>query len=328
MDIADLSALLGEDLNASAAAGIWVVLASTADAAVSTAELALLGEARRLADGLGCYVHAVMAPAAAAEAAAQSIIAHGADRVHVTADAAGYLAGQQPEFIFLPAAHNALAAALAQQLKAGLITDVPGSVAIDPDTRALLAPHPVYAGEYFVDLAVNSAVKMATVDTRGLAAPAPDLGRSGEVITSELAPAEVRWRDLGPAGYQPPQWRPLSKARIIVSAGRGLRDAGGFALAAELARVLGAELAGDRSARDSGWVDEAHEVGVTGQEVAPDVYVAVGISGDTIHNAAIIGARQVIAIHANPAAPIFKAADLGLVGDPKDVLPALIAAVR
>jgi electron transfer flavoprotein alpha subunit len=168
---------------------------------------------------------------------------------------------------------------------------------------------------------------MATLDTRGLAVPAPDTGRSGEVITSELAPAEVRWRDLGPADYQPPQWRPLSKARVIVSAGRGLRDAGGFGLAAELARVLGAELAGDRSARDTGWVDEAHEVGVTGQEVAPDLYVAVGISGDTIHNAAITGAHQVIAIHANPAAPIFKVADLGLVGEPKVVLPSLIAAL-
>jgi len=69
-------------------------------------------------------------------------------------------------------------------------------------------------------------------------------------------------------------------------------------------------------------------VGVTGQEVAPDLYVAVGISGDTIHNAAVTGARQVIAIHANPAAPIFKVADLGLVGEPKDVLTALIAALR
>jgi electron transfer flavoprotein alpha subunit len=324
MDIADLSALLGEDLSAGAAADIWVVLLQEADATVSTAGLALVGKARRLADSLGCYVHAVVSSADAAQPA----ISSGADRVHVTADAAGYLAGREPEFVLMLNAHNALAADLAHRLNAGLITDVPGTLAIDPDTRALLAPHPVYSGEYFVDLAVNSVIKMATLDTRGLAAPAPDPGRSGEVINSELPAAEARWRDLGPADYQPPQWRPLSKARIIVSAGRGLRDAGGFAMAAELARVLGAELAGDRSARDSGWVDEAHEVGVTGQEVAPDLYVAVGISGDTIHNAAITGARRVIAIQANPAAPIFKVADLGLVGEPKAVLPGLIAALR
>jgi electron transfer flavoprotein alpha subunit len=62
--------------------------------------------------------------------------------------------------------------------------------------------------------------------------------------------------------------------------------------------------------------------------VAPDLYVALGIAGDTIHNAAITGARRVLAIHPNPAAPIFKAADLGLVAEPKDVLPAIIAAIR
>jgi electron transfer flavoprotein alpha subunit len=323
MDISDLSALLGEDMGTSATADVWVVLPA-ADDSLSAANLALVGEARRLADGLGCYVHAVVAD----ESAAQPAIASGADRVHVTADPGAWLSGQQPEFILLPATHNALAAALAQRLHAGLVTNARGPLAIEPDTRALLAPHPVYDGEYFLDLAVQSAVKIATLDARGLIAPPADPGRSGEISLGDLAPAAKCWRALGPADYQPPEWRPLSKARTIVSAGRGVRDAEGFALAAELARVLGAELAGDRSARDSDWVDEAHEVGVTAQEVAPDLYVAVGILGDTIHNAAISGARKVIAIHPNPAAPIFKVADLGLVAEPKQVLRDLIGRLR
>ncbi len=322
MDMSALSALLGEDLSTTAA-DVWVILLDGGDAA-SPAELALVGEARRLADGLGCYVHAVVLQ----EELAQPVLTHGADRAHVTADPAAYLAQQQPEFVLLSAEHNALAAGLAQHFKAGLITDVPGAVAIDPDTRALLASHPVYAGEYCLDLASTSAVKLATLDTRTLTTTPADPSRLGEVIHSDLSPAAVRVRDLGPTNYQPPQWRPLSKARIIVSAGRGLRDAEGFALANQLAQALGAELAGDRAARDLGWVDEAHEVGVTGQEVAPELYIALGIAGDTIHNAAITNARQVIAIHPNPAAPIFKAADLGLVAEPKDTLPALIAAVK
>jgi electron transfer flavoprotein alpha subunit len=320
MDIADLSALLGEDLGAANTADVWVAL-PTAPAA---GELALVAEARRLADGLGCYVHAVVGD----EAAAQAAIASGADRAHVTADSAAFLAGQQPEFVLLPAAHNALAAGLAQRLQAGLITDVRGSLAIEPDTRALLASHPVYGGEYYLDLAVTAAVKMATVDTHGWSAPAADASRSGEVTISELpAPAE-HWQDLGACDYQPPAWRPLSKARIIVAAGRGVRDADGLALAAQLAQRLGAELGGDRSARDADWVDEAHEVGVTGQEVAPELYVAVGIRGDTIHNAAITGARKVIAIHADPAAPIFKIADVGVAAEPKELLPKLLAALK
>jgi electron transfer flavoprotein alpha subunit len=324
MDMADLSALLGEDVSAAVAADVWAVLPGDTGGALLPGELALVGEARRLADGLGCYVHAVVShPDAAAPA-----IAAGADRVHVTQDPGTFLASQQPEFVLLAARHNPLAAALAQRLKAGLITDVSGSVAIDPDTRALLGSHPVYGGDYFLDLAVTSPVKLATIDPTGLMAPTTDPGRSGEITDSGLPPAVERCRDLGPVDHQPPAWRPLTKARAILAVGRGLRDANGLALAAELAQVLGAELAGDRSARDSDWVDEAHQVGVTAQEVAPELYVAVGILGDTVHNAAMVGARRVIAIHPNPAASIFSVADLGLVADPQAVLPELIAALR
>ena len=112
---------------------------------------------------------------------------------------------------------------------------------------------------------------------------------------------------------------------MIVSAGRALKDADGFALAEKLARALGAELAGDRSARDLGWVDEAHEVSVMSQEVAPEVYIALGIRGDTYHNAAIAGARHVIAVYADAGAPIFKAADQGVVAEPKEFAQALLA---
>jgi electron transfer flavoprotein alpha subunit len=99
----------------------------------------------------------------------------------------------------------------------------------------------------------------------------------------------------------------------------------GLALAHQLAEKLGAEFAGDASARDLGWVDEAHEVGVTAQEVAPDLYVALGILGDTIHNAAIVVAKRVIAVHANPDAPIFAAADEAIVGEPREFLRHLLA---
>jgi electron transfer flavoprotein alpha subunit len=325
MNMTDLSALMGEELTAESNAGVWVVVpGDSVEGRASAGDLALVAEARRLADGLGCYVHAVVA----SEAYAQEAIAYGADRVHVTGQAAAYLAGQHPEFVLLPASENGQAAALAQRLRAGLVTGVRGGVQVEPDTRALLASHPVYGGDYFVDMAVTSAVKMATVETGALPAPYPDRARSGEVIQGDPAPLESRLRDLGPADYQPPAWRPLAKARVIVAAGRGVHDAEGFALAANLARVLGAELAGDRSAKDSGWIDEAHEVGVTGQEVAPELYVAVGVLGDTVHNAAITGARQVIAIHPNPQAPIFAVADIAVAGEPKTILPQMIAALR
>ena len=100
MDISDLSALLGEDISATTAADVWVVLPADGNTA-SPAELALIGEARRLADGLGCYVHAVTTQ----EDVAQILIASGADRVHVTQAPAAYLSQQQPEFIQIGRAH-------------------------------------------------------------------------------------------------------------------------------------------------------------------------------------------------------------------------------
>jgi electron transfer flavoprotein alpha subunit len=139
---------------------------------------------------------------------------------------------------------------------------------------------------------------------------------------------EVRVTDLGLVEAEPPIWRPLTKARRIVSVGRALKDAETFALAQQLAAKLGAELGGDRSAFDCGWIDEAHLVSVTGTEVAPDLYIALGILGDTIHNAAIVGAKCVLAVHPNPEAPIFRAADYAVAADPRAVLAALVNAVE
>jgi electron transfer flavoprotein alpha subunit len=128
--------------------------------------------------------------------------------------------------------------------------------------------------------------------------------------------------------YTPQAWRPLTKARLIVCVGRGLKDEAAVSLARQLAENIGAEFAGDQSARDAGWVDEAHQVGVTAQEVAPDLYLAFGVRGDTVHNAAMTRARRVIAVHSNPQAAIFPAADLAVVAEPRAFLTALLEQLR
>jgi electron transfer flavoprotein alpha subunit len=315
MDMTDISTLMGEDITAENYADIWVALPALAAAP-------LLGEARRLADSLGCYVHAVIAD----ERLSVEAIAFGADRVHVAVDAGAFLAGQQPEFVFFSVNQNMQAARLAQRLRAGLITDARNVSTSGDSTRALLGSHPIYGGEYFLDFAITSPVKVATLDPRFLPEPFADPSRTGEVLAAPATDGgpPTAARDLGRVDYAPHLWRPLTKAKVIVSAGRGVKDAEGFALVKQLAERLGAELAGDQSARDSAWVDEAHQVGVTAQEVAPDVYIAVGIRGDTMHNAAIARARQVIAIHSNPDAPIFAVADYGVVAAPKAFLPKLL----
>lgn len=315
MDMEALSHLLGEDLSAANYADIW---AAVPDARA----LPLVGEARRLADMLGCYVHAVVGAADLAETA----IAAGADRVHVAEVAGLFLAAQTPEFAFYPVDQWPQAAAAAQQHRAGLITDA-RHLQIDENTRALIGAHPVYGGDYLVETAVTSPAKFATLDPRFLPEPYLDRGRSGEVVPNEFLAPPPPIQDYGAADYTPQAWRPLQKAKIIVAVGRGLADAEGLALAHQLAARLGAEVGGDRSAQELGWIDEDHVVAVTAQEVAPDLYLAFGIRGDTIHNAALARARRVIAIHANAAAPLLAAADEAVVGDPKTILRQLLEAL-
>ncbi len=295
------------DIAAEMYADIWVIIPDTS-------ALPLLGEARRLADGLGCYVHAVIGN----ESLSEQAVAMGADRVHVADVPSVFTRSetQSPEFALFPISKNAQAAQAAQKHNAGLITDV-CNLSIDDSTRALLGSHPVYGGDYLIDFSITSPAKFATLDPRLLPEPYADPSRTGEVVPNDFDAPEPRFRDLGAVEYKPQTWRPLTKARVIVSAGRALKDAEGFALAEKLAQALGAELAGDRSARDMGWIDEAHEVSVMGQEVAPDLYIALGIRGDTYHNAAIAGARYVIAVYADARAPIFQAADTGVVAEPK-----------
>ncbi|HDQ73652.1 MAG TPA: electron transfer flavoprotein subunit alpha/FixB family protein, partial [Chloroflexi bacterium] len=104
-------------------------------------------------------------------------------------------------------------------------------------------------------------------------------------------------------------------------------EAGDFALIEQLADVLGARVAGDRGARDAGWIGAEQIVDVRGVEVAPSLYVAVGVRGDTFHNAAIEGAKYVVAIHPDPDAPIFSVADLGVEADPPAVLSMILEAL-
>ena len=95
----------------------------------------------------------------------------------------------------------------------------------------------------------------------------------------------------------------------------------------QLAMALGGQVAGDRGARDAGWIESEQIVDVRGVTVAPEVYVAVGIRGDMFHNAAMEGAGYVVAIHPDPDAPIFQAADLCLEAEPAEVLPGLLEAL-
>jgi electron transfer flavoprotein alpha subunit len=116
----------------------------------------------------------------------------------------------------------------------------------------------------------------------------------------------------------------ISKAKILVSAGRGMGSPENLHICRELADLLGGELACSRPVADMGWLPVAHQVGISASTVTPDVYIACGISGASQHIAAMRDSRRIIAINKDPNAPIFRVAHYGIIGDVLEVIPALI----
>ncbi|MBS1245430.1 MAG: hypothetical protein H6R36_85, partial [Chloroflexi bacterium] len=273
---------------------IWVVAEVGADAPRKPTPLTLeiVGGARMMADGLGCYVHAVVM-GSGLEAAAQELVAAGADRVYVADDPklehpdarcqvlGELLAAQPPEVLLFGTTRLAdeLAPRLAQRFDTGLLAHCI-ALQMDESERVLIGTHPVFDGDYYEVITCPSArPEIATVEPNTFGPPYLDSYRVGETepVTVDLAGFESRVSVTGPADYVPLEI-PLRKARRIVSAGR---QAGDFELVKQLAGALGAHVAGAREALDEDWITGEQVVGAMGESVRPDLYMAVGIRGDT-----------------------------------------------
>jgi len=319
--------------------GIWVV-ADVADGALAPVTLEALGAARSLADALGAYVYGVLLGEGVTDLA-QTLYQAGADGVRVADHPslarfalAPYLRvlsdlvqEEEPEVVIFGATAQgqALAPRLAQRAGGGLIERVTAA-SLDESTRTVQATFPIYGGEYFEIAACPEArPQFLTIEPGAFPAPFVDEYRKGEPTPLEVEPVEPDVRVVGPAeGFEPPAV-PLAQAPVVVAAGR---RAGDFALVERLATALGARVAGDRGARDAGWIGAGQVVDVRGVTVAPRLYVAVGIRGDTFHNAAIEDAKYIVAVHPDPGAPIFQVADLCLEAEPQEVLPLLLEALE
>ncbi|HLH18260.1 MAG TPA: electron transfer flavoprotein subunit alpha/FixB family protein [Bryobacteraceae bacterium] len=148
-----------------------------------------------------------------------------------------------------------------------------------------------------------------------------------EAFTPQIEAAQIRTRPLD-LFRESQRAVDLGAAEIIVSVGRGIKEAENIPLVQKLADALGAELAASRPICDAGWLPMERQVGSSGQTVAPKLYLAVGISGAIQHLVGMKGSRTVVAINKDPNAPIFEIADYGIVGDLFQVVPELTAAVQ
>jgi len=218
-----------------------------------------------------------------------------------------------------------LAPRLAALLDAGLVTEC---VSVTAGSAGLIYTRRIFNGKLDADLSLrNCAVQVATV--RPGARPAAEGETSGSVIQVAvgLRPEQVRIRFV--ERRRPPKGKvDLSQSEIIVSGGRGLGGADKFKILEELAAALGGELGASRPVVDAGWLSHERQVGSSGVTVTPKLYIACGISGAMHHLAGMKGSKFIIAINKDAEAPIFEVADVGVVGDLFEVVPALTQAIQ
>jgi len=309
-----------------------LVLVEHSDGAVKKVTLELLTLARSLGTPA-----AVWLGAGCSDAAVATLGEYGADKVYVADSAelddflvapkaeamARVLADSQAAAVLIPstAEGKEIAGRLAIKAGSGVITDAVG-VAAD-----LSATQSVFGGSTVVTSKVSTGTPIITVRPNSVA-PEPAAGAAARVdvtvdISDAAKSARVTDRTVARKGGRPE----LSEAAIVVSGGRGVGE-GGFGPLEELAALLGGAVGCSRVVTSAGWRPHAEQVGQTGTKVAPDLYIAVGISGATQHIAGCKNAKTMIAINTDPDATIMSFADYAVIGDAATVMPALVEAVR
>jgi len=302
-----------------------------------------LGCGRKLADDLGQELSAVLL-GAKVESLASEAIAFGADKVYVIDDPLlkdyrtdAYLAAMEkvvneakPQIILLGQTNigRDLAPSLAFRLGTTATLDCI-DLTIDSESKQLLRTKPVYGGNAQAVFNSETNPRIATIRPKAMAPLPPDTSRKGDIIKIDagLDPAAIRTKVLDRVVEEVAGIK-LEDAETIIAGGRGIGGPEGFQQLEELAKILKGAVGATRPPCDNGWVPDTVQIGITGKIVAPDLYIAVGLSGSSQHMSGCSGAKTVVAINKDAEANIFRQAHYGVVGDWKKILPAFTERVK
>ncbi len=215
---------------------------------------------------------------------------------------------------------KAIAPRVAARLKAGLVS---GAVALPDTSSGFVVRKNVFSGKAFANVSINTPIKVIALNPNSY--PVKEGEGAAEVVpmTANTGPRVNVVSTTQASGKVP-----LTEAEIVVSGGRGLKGPENWGMIEELASVLGAATACSRPVADAHWRPHNEHVGQTGIAIAPNLYIAIGISGAIQHLAGVNRSKVIVVVNKDPEAPFFKAADYGIVGDAFEVVPKMIEAVK
>jgi len=309
----------------------------------SELSLELLGKGRELADSKKVQLVGLLLGNSLQEAA-KEIIGYGADEaVCVENPAFTTFEGKvftktvetmmhkyNPNVMLIGGSVNGreLGGRLSAELNIGLVADcIDCSYASEDDTITWIRP--AYTGKLFVKILTTSRPQLATISGKIFRGNAFDAARTGkitqEALTSlDITPAQKVVNFVAQeAVTEPSKELTLDNADVVVGAGRGVGSEDGMKQVQAVAKAIGAGFGTSKPLVDEGWAPHDWQVGITGKKIAPNIYIALGISGSVQHQLGIKEAKLVIAVNTDPEAPIFQRANYGIVGDLFKALPAL-----
>ena len=319
--------------------GVWV-FAEHRNGEIQSIVYELMGVGRKLADARKAEL-AVVLIGDAIQPKAVELFQRGTDKVYIAEhpDLAFYndepysrilvklVRKYRPEIVLTGATAmgRSLIPRAAVALGTGLTADCTG-LEIDPVSGHLLQTRPAFGGNIMATIRCeNYRPQMATVRHKVMDEAVADASRTeGEIVQFQVEDSDLASRTkVLEVIREIEETINITEADIIVSGGRGLKGPENFGMLKELAKVLNGAVGASRAAVDAGWVGYSHQVGQTGKTVKPKIYIAVGISGAIQHLVGMSSSDVIIAVNKNPDAPIFHAANYGLVGDLFKIVPEL-----